>query len=109
MTYTEINSMMESFNIPCAYYEFTESTEQAPAFLCYYFMQSDDLFADNENYARIRTLMIELYTVEKNFDLEESIEDELNRNGLTYIRDETYLGDERMFMITYTMEVLINA
>ena len=39
---------------------------------------------------------------------ERAIENVLNANDLPCDKDCTYLNDERLYMTTYTMEVLIN-
>lgn len=108
MTYQEIAGMVESIGLPFAYYVFPKDTEQAPPFVCFYFPDSDDVYADDTNYAKIRPLIIELYTDNKDFALEANVESTLNGNGLPYSRTETYISNERMYLITYTTEVCIH-
>lgn len=107
MTYKEVNLMVASIGKPCAYYQFPEGTDTAPPFICFYFDSSSDLAADNTNYQRIRPLVIELYTDNKDFALEETVETTLNSNGLVYSREETCLDSEKMNMVTYTTEIVI--
>lgn len=63
--------------------------------------------ADNENYSKIDTLIIELYTDSKDFTMEDKVETTLKANNLVFIRDSSYLDEERMWMTTYQTEVLI--
>lgn len=107
MTYQDVASMIASLGIPYAYYQFPAGTEQACPFICFFFESSEDLAADNTNYQKIRPLSIELYTDNKDFDLESSVESLLNRNGLVFSREETYLGSERMYMVTFTTDIVI--
>lgn len=107
MTYQEVKTLIASVGVPCAYYQFTADTAQAPPFICFYFDDSNDEPADNVNWAKVRTLIIELYTDEKDFELEESIESVLSANELFFTRSEVYLGDERMMMVTYQTQVVI--
>ena len=107
MTYQEVATMIAGLNIPYAYYQFPNGTEQACPFICFFFSNSNDLAADNTNYQRIRTLSIELYTDNKDFALEESVESLLNSNGLVYTREETYLDSERMYMVTFTTDIVV--
>lgn len=107
MTYQEVATMIASLNIPFAYYQFPEGTEQACPFICFFFEDSNDLAADNENYQKIRPLSIELYTDNKDFALEQSVESLLNDNGLYYTREESYLNSERMYMVTFTTQIVI--
>ena len=108
MTYQEINKMIESFGLPYAYYQFPEGTKQATPFVVFYFVNSDDLYAENSNYQRIEVLNIELYTSEKDFDIEGVIEEFLSDNGLSYYKEENYINSEKMWQIAYEMEVMIN-
>lgn len=107
MTYQEVNTMVESIGIPYAYYQFPEDTDQPCPFLCFYFSDSADFAADNTNYQKIRPLVIELYTDNKDFALEETVESVLNQNGFFYTRNEAWIDSERMNMVAYTTEVII--
>lgn len=108
MTYQEVNQMVESFGLPYAYYQFPEGTEQPCPFICFFFKNSNDLYADNTNYQGIQVLNIELYTSAKDFTLESVIEDFLEDNGLTYYKESNYIDTEKMWQIAYEMEVIIN-
>lgn len=107
MTYKEVARMIESIGIPYAYYQFPSGTEQACPFICFYFTRSNDLAADDSNYQRIRQLAVELYTDNKDFATEEAVESVLNANGLVYFREESYIDSERMYMVTFTTEIVI--
>lgn len=107
MTYREVKTMVESIGLPFAYYQFTNDTAVAPPFICFYFDESDDEPADNMNWAKIRTLYIELYTDEKDFELESTVETVLASNDQFFTRSETYLDSERMMMVSYEMQVVI--
>ena len=108
MTHTEVATMIASIGLPYAYYEFPDDTEQEPPFVVFYYPQSDDLYADNQNYVGITQLNIELYTDEKDFDLESTVDSVLTGSGLTYTKMETRIDQERMWQILYQMEVIIN-
>lgn len=108
MTYEQIASMVESIGLPYAYYQFPEGTGQAPPFMCFFYANTDDVYADDSNYQRIVVLNIELYTSEKDFELESQVEEILNNNGLTYSKEESYIDSESMWQIAYEMEVIIN-
>lgn len=100
--------MVASIGLPYAYNEFPDGTAQSPPFICFLYDTSNDFAADNTNYVKVRPLVIELYTDNKSFSLEQTVESVLEANGLFYTRNETYIASERMFLVTYTMEVCIN-
>ena len=108
MTLQEVDNMVKSIGLPYAYFQFPEGTRQAPPFICFFYTNSDDLFADNSNYQDIRRLNIELYTSTKDFALEKTIEDTLKLNGFTYYREENFIETEKIWQIAYEMEVMIN-
>lgn len=108
MTYKEIASMIESIGLPFAYYQFSDDTAEAPPFVVFFYSQTADQYADDLNYQRIEQLNIELYTSEKDFELEARIEKLLSDHGLTYYREENYIDSEKMYQIAYETEVIIN-
>ena len=83
MTYKEVSEMISGIGLPYAYYQFPDNTELQPPFI------------------------VELYTDNKDFALEQTVEDALNGSGLVYSRNETYLDTEKMNMVTYTTEIVI--
>ena len=107
MTYRQVAEMVSSIGVPFAYYQFPNNSGIAPPFVCFYFDSSNDFAADNTNYQRIRPLSIELYTDNKDFTLEQTVENVLNQNGLVYSREETYLDSERMYMVTFQTNIII--
>lgn len=108
MTYQEVATMVSSIGLPYAYYQFPEGTEQACSFVVFFYTETDDLFADGTNYQKILKLNIELYTSEKDFVTEATVENVLSNNGLTYYKEENYIDSEQMWQIAYEMEVVIN-
>ena len=107
MTYKEIAAMVASVGVPYAYYQFDEGTAEAPPFICFFYPGSDDMIADNTNYQALRPLTIELYTDNKDFALEATVEAILNANGVPFTRNEVFIDTERMYQITYFSEVVI--
>ena len=107
MTYKEVATMVGSIGVPFAYYQFPEGTAQACPFICFYFDNDPDLYADNVNYQKIAHLVIELYTDEKDFDLESTVESALNTAGISYARNETYIDSEKLYLVTYSTNLII--
>ena len=107
MTYSEVATIIASCGIDCAYNHFTDDTEHELPFICFLYGSSNDLSADNTNYQRIRDLDIELYTANKDFSLEQTVESVLNENGFVYTREETYIDSERMYEVIYHTSVVV--
>lgn len=107
MTYKEIKTLLETTGLPVVYYQWPKDKAPNPPYLIFYYPGDNDFVADDTNYQKIRELTVELYTDQKDFALEEVVEGVLS--GMVYSRYETYIDDERMFLVTYEMEVIINA
>lgn len=108
MTRKQVADMIKSVGLPCAYNQFEETEAPgAPPFICFFYPSSDDLFADNVNYASIAVLVIELYSDNVDFAHEAAIETALKSNDMSYIKAQEFIDSERMFQTTYTLEVCI--
>ena len=107
MTHAQVASMIASVGVPYAYYQFNNKTAQEPPFICFFYPNNNDFLADDSNYQKVEHLVVELYTDNKDFELEATVETVLSANGLVYSRDEEYLDDERMFEVVYEMDVVI--
>ena len=107
MTYKEVNTMISGIGLDYAYDHFTDDTAHELPFICFFFNSSNDLAADNSNYQPIRELNVELYTDNKDFGLEATVESALNTNGLVYTREESWIDSEQMYMVRYSTEIII--
>lgn len=108
MTRAEINTLLKGVGVPTVYHHFREGTGQQPPFICFYYPNDDDFKADNTHYVRVDALTVELYTDNKDFGLESTLETALLGAGVVFSKTETYIDSEKMYMIVYETEVLIN-
>lgn len=106
MNRADIEENIAKLGIPFAYRQFTEKTAVSEPFLVWYFDNSDNFSADNIVYSRIYELNLELYTGEKDFALEEQIENILTDMGLFWEKEEQWIESEKLFEVLYYMEVL---
>lgn len=107
MTYQEVAEMVASIGLPYAYYSFPEKEAPPLPYVIYYFPDSADFVADNRNYSAGESLNIELYTENKDFALEKTVENVLNAHGLVFDRVESFLTSEEMYEVLFTTEVVI--
>lgn len=109
MTYSEVASMVAEIGAPYAYYQFPEGTQQATPFVCFFYPYSNDALGDSVNYQKIEHLIVELYTDNKDFDLEQTVENVLRSHGLVWTRAEEWIDSERMLEVVYEMDVVITS
>lgn len=108
MQYEEVSTMLESTGIPCAYYQFPEDTEQKTPFICFYYPESSDFMADNENYVKIEQLTVELYQDSFDDTIEALVEAALKAAGFAYTRERVAIDSEKLYETIYQTEVLFN-
>lgn len=107
MTTKEVSDMIKSVGVPYAYYQFDEDTAEPPPFICFYYPASANFKADDIIYVRGSRLNIELYTREKDFDLESAVETVLTKNGLVYESTETFIESEKLHLKSYYTEITL--
>lgn len=108
MTRKQVADMIGRVGLPYAYNQFNEAdAPDGPPFICFFYPNSDDLYADNVNYASIAVLVIELYTDNIDYSREAAIESALTAHELPYSKGQEFIDSERMYQTTYTTEVCI--
>ena len=107
MTTQEVAAMVAEIGVPTAYYQFPEGTGQATPFVCFFYSGDNDMLADDSNYQKIEHLIIELYTDNKDFELEQTVESVLASRGMVWTRAEEWIDTERMLEVVYEMDVIL--
>ena len=107
MTTQEVAAMVAEIGVPYAYYQFPEGTGQETPFICFFYSYNNDVKADNRNYQKIERLIIELYTDNKDFDLERRVESVLASHDMVWSREEEWIDSERMLEVVFEMDVII--
>ena len=118
MTYKKVYQILSGITmtttstdtIPVAYYQFPDDPNNPappPPFMVYYYPGDNDFLADNKNYQPIRQMMVELYCDNKDFALEQAVEDALTSNGLVFSKSEAYIESEKLYETIFETEVII--
>lgn len=108
MTFKELNEMVKSIGLPSNYYQWPEKEAPELPYILFYYPSREDFYADSINYVKNTSMNLELYTENKDFELEELVEQTLEAYDIAYEKEEQYIDDERMYEVLYTMEVIIN-
>lgn len=107
MTLEEVTEKLKSTGLPVTYYMWGDKVPRLP-YLVYYYPSNNDEYADGTNWIDVKQLNIELYTDNKEFELEKKIEQVLKENDLSYLKSESYINDENMYEVLYETEVIID-
>ena len=105
MTHEEVMQMLAELKIPFAYDHFAEGESPDPPFICFFFPGSENFAADDVVYMEFSNLSIELYTDEKDPELEDSVEAVLNAHELFWNKSEVWIESEKLYEVLYQMTV----
>ena len=97
-------SMLKQMGIPFAYDHFAEGESPDPPFITYLLPRSDNFAADGKVYFRITEVHIELYTDEKNPEVEALVETALDAHGIFYDKTEVWIDSEKLYEVLYSFE-----
>ena len=106
MTLKELRELLETLEIPVKYRAF--KVGEAPNLPYILFYKEDNqgtLKADNQNYTKVSNITIELYSDEKDVELEEQLESILDTNTIEYDTYESYLDTESMYEVAYEITI----
>ena len=105
MTLEELKGTLKSSGFPVAYRAFRENSAPALPFICFQETGSDNTGADGIVWFSARQVDLELYTAFKDPEAENKVEAALTAAGIYYDKFETYIDSEKMYQITYEIEV----
>ena len=95
---------MAQIDIPSAYDHFAEGESPDPPFITYLLPGSDNFSADGKVYFRVAEVHIELYTDEKNPEVEAIVEAVLDAHGIFYDKTEVWIDSEKLYEVLYSFE-----
>ncbi len=101
MTQKELAQRLAAKGLPVAYRAFR--TRQEPPFVCYLYVYDTQFYADDEMYFSAVHYQVELYTSAKDPETEAKVEAALD--GLCWEKSEEYIEDEKIYQLTYEIEV----
>lgn len=103
MTYQNLCGLLEAVGIPFAFHHW----EDPPAmpYGVYFDDHSNNFAADGIAYQVIRHFNLELYSRQRNPELEEKMEAVLTGAELLWDKTATYIDSERFYQVSYEIEV----
>lgn len=106
MNISELRETLGTLDIPVRYRAFNVGEVPSLPYLLYYTTDNQGtLKADNHNYAKVNNITIELYSDEKDIELEEQLESILDTNKIDYDTYESYLDTESMYEVAYEITI----
>lgn len=100
MTAEQLKNILDKTQYPVAYRYF--STPQKSPYICFYFSDNKDFFADGKSYANFKKYRIELYTDGKDETAEKTVETALK--DICFEKYEDYIDTVKKTRINYEIE-----
>lgn len=104
MTKERIEAILDILEIEYRYHHFEEREAVNPPFICWLIPETRNFSADGKVYFKSDKVDIELYTDEKDFELEERVEAALDAADLFWQKSEQYIKSENMYEVLYEVE-----
>lgn len=106
MNLMEFKSELEKLDIPIQYRAFQVGQAPQLPYIIFYENDSDNIFADNSNWFDVLNIICELYSDEKDIELENKLHKLFYDNEIEYNSTETFIDSENMYMKAY--DVVVN-
>lgn len=100
--------ILEKIGLPFAYSHFAEGESPEPPFMVYLFPKNKHFGADGLVYYKNTEVNLEVYTDKKDLQLEEKIEEILDREKIYYEKSEVWIESERLYEVLYEFTLKIN-
>lgn len=104
MDIKELKRRCEEKNIPFAYGLFKNPIE--PPFLVAISSGSNNALADGIVYKRIEEIELDFAFIDKDFELENTIENYILKDVVWNKTEETYIEEEKIFQVSYFFDIL---
>lgn len=101
----KVMEIMEAIQLPFAYDHYAEGESPDPPFICFLLPSSDNFAADGRVYFKVSRVHIELYTDQKDPELEHRIEAVLDEHGIFHDKTEVWIDSEKLYETLYSFEM----
>lgn len=101
----ELLQIISEISIPSAYDHFAEGESPDPPFMTYLTPRSTNFSADGKVFFHVTEVHIELYTDEKDPEIEKQVEAVLDQHGIFYNKTEVYIESEKLYEVLYSFEM----
>ena len=109
MNLMEFKAELEQLDIPIQYRAFESGQAPELPYIIFYENDSDNIFADNSNWFDVLNVVCELYTDEKDIELETKLQKLLYDLEIEYNSTETFIDSENMYMKAYDVVITFDS
>ncbi len=109
MNLMEFKAELEQLEIPIQYRAFESGQAPELPYLIFYENDSDNVFADNSNWFDVLNVVCELYTDNKDIELETKLQKLFYDLEIQYNSTETFIDSENMYMKSYDVVITFDS
>lgn len=109
MNLMEFKGLLETIDIPVQYQSFPIGNAPDLPYLLWYEDDSDNFKADNTNYFDVINVIVELYSDEKDLELETKLSKLFYDNEIEYDFNESFISDENMYLKAYEVTITFDS
>ncbi len=106
MNQLQVIQLLNTISTP-SFYDHAPNGTKLP-FIAIHSEQPENFAADNGVFCEKWNFRLDLYTVEKDLEIEASIKKLLNDNGIFWVKTEQYIDSESCWEVEFEFEVLGN-
>ena len=105
----EFKSELEKLGIPIQYQAFASGHAPSLPYLIFYENDSDNIFADNSNWFDVLNVVCELYSDNKDIELETKLQKLFYDTEIEYNSTETFIDSENMYLKAYDVQITFDS
>ncbi|MGO2743190.1 MAG: hypothetical protein ACTIAM_06135 [Pseudolactococcus laudensis] len=109
MNLMEFKAELEKLDIPIQYRAFRVGHAPSLPYIIFYENDSDNVFADNQNYYDVLNIVCELYADEKDIELETKLQKLFYDTEIQYNSTETFIDSENMYLKAYDVQITFDS
>lgn len=98
---------LKATGFPVAFHHFdTKMPPKSIPYICYLTEGDDRILADDTMYCIKTPVRIELYSKKPDFEAQAAVAKQLQKLGLIYSKDETWIEKEQIYLTIYETELI---
>ena len=105
MTLPELKALLGTLKLPITYHHWAVGQVPPLPYILYYADEDNNFYADDQVYFEGYAVTIEIYSKEKNLELETKVKELLNNNKIPYGSYEDFLDTENMYLKAYEINI----
>lgn len=105
MTLPELKELLKALGLPVAYLQWTVGQVPELPYILYYSDEDNNFFADDVVYSDGYAVTVEVYSQNRDLELESRVKELLKENNISYESYGEFLKSEDMYLKAYEFNI----